>query len=125
MYKHWDSFLSHCMTHQQKSWWELHFFTLTKFILYFQLDFWLYNAFPEKVFDVLLSHHSALQRVKEIKRGQQFAHYSEGSMIPKGGREAMGGAKGDTYALYTGMDAVTMQDIDSLFDDAEVRVEIF
>jgi predicted transcriptional regulator YdeE len=41
-------------------------------------------------------------------------------MIPKGGREAMGGAEGDTYTLYAGMEAVSMQDIDSLFDDAEV-----
>jgi len=58
--------------------------------------------------------------VKEVKRGAQFQYYSEGSMIPKGGREAMGGAEGDTYTLYAGMEAVSMQDINSLFDDAEV-----
>ncbi len=58
--------------------------------------------------------------MKKVKRGAQFKHYSEGSMVPKGGREAMGGAEGDTYTLYAGMEAVSMQDINSLFDDAEV-----
>jgi len=58
--------------------------------------------------------------VKEVKRGAQFKYYSEGSMIPKGGWEAMGGVEGDTYTLYAGMEAVSMQDINSLFDDAEV-----
>jgi hypothetical protein len=58
--------------------------------------------------------------VKEVKRGAQFKHFSEGSMIPKGSREAMGGAEGDTYTLYAGMEAVSLEDIDSLFDDAEV-----
>lgn len=42
-------------------------------------------------------------------------------MIPKGGREAMGGAVGDTYTLYAGMEAVSLEDLDSLFNDAEVR----
>lgn len=41
-------------------------------------------------------------------------------MIPKGAREAMGGVEGDTYTLYAGMEAVTLQDLDSLFNDAEV-----
>jgi hypothetical protein len=84
------------------------------------LDFWLYNAFTQEVFDVLLHHHASLQKVKEVKRGAQFEHYSEGSMIPKGGREAMGGIEGDTYTLYSGMEAVTLPDLNSLFDDAEV-----
>ena len=41
-------------------------------------------------------------------------------MIPKGGREAMGGGKGDTYTLYAGMEAVSTEDLNSLFNDAEV-----
>jgi hypothetical protein len=84
------------------------------------LDFWLYNAFSEEVLKVLKDHHSSLQKVKAVKRGKQFDLFSQGSMIPKGSREAMGGAAGDTYALYAGMDAVSLEDLDSLFNDAEV-----
>jgi hypothetical protein len=42
-------------------------------------------------------------------------------MIPKGAREPMGGAPGDSYAFYSGMEAVTPEGIEALFDDAEVR----
>lgn len=59
--------------------------------------------------------------MKAVKRGAQFDNFSEGSMIPKGGREAMGGAEGDTYTLYAGMEAVSLEDLDSLFNDAEVH----
>jgi hypothetical protein len=72
--------------------------------------------------EVLQRHHSSLQKVKEVKRGAQFKQFSEGSMIPKGGRAAMGGVEGDTYTLYAGMEAVSLQDLGSLFDDAEVRL---
>ena len=41
-------------------------------------------------------------------------------MIPKGARAAKGGGKGDTYAFYVGMEAVSTDDLNLLFNDAEV-----
>ena len=58
--------------------------------------------------------------MKEVRRGKQFHHYSAGSMIPKGAREAKGGGKGDTYTFYAGMEAVSTEDLNLLFNDAEV-----
>ena len=43
-------------------------------------------------------------------------------MFPKGARAPMGGAPGDTYTFYTGMEALEDEDIESLFDDAEVYI---
>ena len=61
--------------------------------------------------------------MKEVKRGEAFKYYSAGNMIPKGGREAMGGVERDTYTLYAGMEAISTQDIHSLFDDAEAGMK--
>ncbi|KAF8955023.1 hypothetical protein BDZ97DRAFT_1861869 [Flammula alnicola] len=83
------------------------------------LDFWIYNAFSDDIFKKLVSHHSRLQHVKALTRGSQFNSYSQGKMIPKGARLPMGGAPGDSYAFYTGMDAVTQAELEALFDDAE------
>ncbi|KDR77442.1 hypothetical protein GALMADRAFT_65655, partial [Galerina marginata CBS 339.88] len=83
------------------------------------LDFWIYNAFSEDNFNKLVQHHSRLQEVKSLDRGSQFNSYSQGKMFPKGARAPMGGAPGDTYTFYTGMEAVTLKGIESLFDDAE------
>ena len=43
-------------------------------------------------------------------------------MFPKGARAPMGGAPGDTYTFYTGMEALEEDDIQSLFDNAEVCI---
>ncbi|KDR82477.1 hypothetical protein GALMADRAFT_57184 [Galerina marginata CBS 339.88] len=83
------------------------------------LDFWIYNAFSDEIFQQLVMHHSKLQSVKKLTRGSKFNSYSQGKMIPKGARAPMGGAPGDTYTFYTGMEAVTLKDIEALFDDAE------
>ena len=56
-----------------------------------------------------------------MKRGAQFNSYSQGEMIPKGGRISQGGRPGDAYTFYEGMEAITLYDIDALFNDAEVR----
>ncbi|KDR71175.1 hypothetical protein GALMADRAFT_75401 [Galerina marginata CBS 339.88] len=83
------------------------------------LDFWIYNAFSDDIFQRLVLHHSKLQTVKGLTRGSQFNFYSQGKMFPKGARAPMGGAPGDTYTFYTGMEAVTLKNIEALFDDAE------
>lgn len=85
-----------------------------------QLDFWIYSAFSNDIFKRLVSHHSRLQKVKALSCGSQFNSYSQGKMIPKGAYAPMGGAPGDTYTFYTGMEAVTSEEIEVLFDDAEV-----
>jgi len=41
-------------------------------------------------------------------------------MIPKGARAAAGGAPGDSYTFYSGMEAITVEGIKALFNDAEV-----
>lgn len=89
-----------------------------------QLNFWIYNAFSTKVFTRLLDHHSRLQKikVKALKRGSQFNSYSQGQMYPKGAQAPMGGAPGDAYTFYTGMNVIEQEDIAALFDDAEVYI---
>jgi hypothetical protein len=89
-------------------------------LIYIKLDFWLYEAFPQHVLDTLISHHRQLGKVKSVKRGAQFNSYSQGGMIPKGGRISQGGRPGDAYTFYEGMEAITLDDIDALFNDAEV-----
>ena len=85
-----------------------------------QLDFWLYEAFPQKELDILISHHRQLGTVKSLKRGRQFNSYSQGEMIPKGARIPQGGRPGDAYTFYEGMEAITHDEINALFNDAEV-----
>ena len=80
----------------------------------------MFNAFPEAVLKTLIDHHEALQTIKGVDRGDQFESYSQGSMVPKGSRAPKGGAPGDSYTMYSGMDAVDEQSINALFDDAEV-----
>jgi len=43
-------------------------------------------------------------------------------MVPKGARVPQGGRPGDAYTFYEGMEAVTLEDINALFNDAEVCV---
>jgi hypothetical protein len=85
-----------------------------------KLDFWLYEAFPQNVLKTLISHHRQLGKVKSVKRGAQFNSFSQGKMVPKGGRISQGGRPGDAYTFYEGMEAITLDDIDALFNDAEV-----
>jgi hypothetical protein len=56
-----------------------------------KLGFWLYEAFPPNVLDTLISHHCRLGNVKSVKRGAQFNSFSQGTMVPKGGRISQGG----------------------------------
>ena len=46
-------------------------------------------------------------------------------MFPKGSRIPAGGLPGDSYTMYTGMDAIDEASINALFDDAEVNLSIF
>jgi hypothetical protein len=67
-----------------------------------------------------VDHHSQLSNVKKINRGKKFQSYSMGEMMGHGLRAAMGGAAGDSYTFYAGMEAVTSEDIHALFNSAEV-----
>jgi hypothetical protein len=68
----------------------------------------------------LVENHSHLSNVKKISRGKKFQSYSMGEMSGHGSRAPMGGAAGDSYTYYAGMEAVTMDDIHALFNSAEV-----
>jgi len=41
-------------------------------------------------------------------------------MWPQGSQAPMGGIPGDSYTMYSGMDANSVEVIHALFDDAEV-----
>ena len=84
----------------------------------------MFNAFPEPVLEQLISHHQALQTIKSIDRGNQFDTYPQGHMVAKGSRAPKGGSPGDSYTMYSGMEAVDEESINALFDDAEVRFTI-
>ncbi|KDR64965.1 hypothetical protein GALMADRAFT_82467 [Galerina marginata CBS 339.88] len=88
------------------------------------LDFWVYNPFPDKIFDDLLKHHEGLRdlNLKSLKRGSQFTFYSQGTMVPRGSRIAMGGLPGDAYVMYPGMEALDSEGIHVLFNDAETSM---
>lgn len=69
----------------------------------------------------MIEHHEVLQNVKALKcRGKQFETYSQSEMYPKGARAAAGGAPGDAYTMYAGMEAVDAKSINALFNDAQV-----
>ena len=55
-----------------------------------------------------------------MKCGAQFNSYSQGEMIPRGARITQGGQPGYAYTFYEGMEAITLDDIDALFNDDEV-----
>lgn len=63
-----------------------------------------------------------MAKTKAVKRGQQFDSFSQGSMHPQGNCTASGGAPGDSYTPYSGMNAITEDDLKALFDDAEVSL---
>ncbi|KDR65700.1 hypothetical protein GALMADRAFT_81605, partial [Galerina marginata CBS 339.88] len=88
------------------------------------MDFWVYNIYPPKAYERLLSHHQGLQELnlKKIKRGAQFQYFSQGSMVTRGFRAAMGGGLGDAYTMYSGMDALDCEGIEILFNDAETSM---
>lgn len=86
-----------------------------------QLDFWTYGAFSPEHHQLLLEHHDRLRTVKPVRRGQGFDSYSDGKMFAHGTRTPMGGCPGDSYAMYQGMEADTVEGINSLFDHAEVN----
>ncbi|EDR05371.1 uncharacterized protein LACBIDRAFT_329808 [Laccaria bicolor S238N-H82] len=83
------------------------------------LDFWVHNAFDKDTLCQLVDHHSKLSNVKKINRGKKFESYSMGKMMGHGSRAAMGGASGDSYTFYAGMEAITQEDINALFNSAE------
>ncbi|KDR65316.1 hypothetical protein GALMADRAFT_148783 [Galerina marginata CBS 339.88] len=86
------------------------------------LDFWVYNPFPSDIFERLLKYHRGLQELnlKSLKRGSQFEFFSQGTMVPRGSRIAMGGLPGDAYVMYPGMEGLDPEGINLLFNDAEV-----
>ena len=81
---------------------------------------WIYGAFSPELLERLKRNHNTVRKLKEIKRGQQFDFYSGGKMYPQGSRAPMGGIPGDSYTMYSGMDADSIEAIHALFDDAEV-----
>jgi hypothetical protein len=86
-----------------------------------QYDFWTFGAFPDHHLARLIEHHEALQNVKSLRaRGKQFNTFSQGKMYPKGTRAPSGGAPGDAYTMYAGMEALDLNSINALFNDAEV-----
>ena len=86
-----------------------------------QLDFWTYGAFSPEHHQLLSDHHDYLRTVKPVRCGQGFDSYSDGKMFAHGTRIPMGGHPGDSYAMYQGMEADTVEGINSLFDHAEVN----
>ncbi|KAF8220893.1 hypothetical protein L208DRAFT_1331202, partial [Tricholoma matsutake] len=57
--------------------------------------------------------------VKAVRCGQGFDSYSAGNMFAHGTRTPMGRCPRDSYAMYQGMEADTVEGINSLFDHAE------
>lgn len=85
-----------------------------------QLDFFTFNAFSSEILHTLLTHHQRLRTVKVVKRGRKFEHFSTGLMHAIGFRKPMGGCPGSGYSAYEGMQAATLDGLETLFDHAEV-----
>jgi hypothetical protein len=86
-----------------------------------QIDIMVYNAFRPDHLARMLDHSKQLPRNRPIRRGKQFKKYSGGWMAGYGSRQPAGGAAADTYRAYSSMSADSVQDIDLLFNHAEVR----
>lgn len=85
-----------------------------------QLDFFTFNAFSPHILQILLAHHQRLRTVKVVKRGRKFENFSTGLMHAIGFRKPMGGCQGSAYSAYEGMQAATLDGLETLFDHAEV-----
>jgi hypothetical protein len=69
----------------------------------------------------MIDHSKQIPRRSVIKRGDQFAFFSEGEMLGIGTRAPAGGAPADCYAPYATINARSVNDIRLLFNHAEVR----
>lgn len=85
-----------------------------------QLDFFTFNAFSPVIHERLLTHHGRLRTVKVVKKGKNFESFSTGLMYAMGFRKPMGGCPGSGYSVYEGMQAETLDGLETLFDHAEV-----
>lgn len=61
-----------------------------------------------------------MRTVKALKRGQRFENFSSGLIYGVGFRRPMGGCPGSGYSVYEGMQAKTLDGLETLFDHAEV-----
>lgn len=68
----------------------------------------------------MVNHSKKLSKIKPIKRGGQFQQFSQGQMRGIGSRLPAGGAPGDAYRAYEGTSADSLEDLDLLFNHAEV-----
>lgn len=84
-----------------------------------QIDVVLFNAFARPVWELMVEHTRTVSGVRELRRGSQFDFYTNGKMYAFGSREPAGGAPGDTYTAYRGIDGSTPKGRDILFDHAE------
>lgn len=80
----------------------------------------MYNAFQEDHLKKMIDHSKKLSEIKLIKCGKQFLHFSEGHMRGIGSRFPAGGAPADAYRVYDGTSADSLEDLDLLFNHAEV-----
>jgi hypothetical protein len=84
------------------------------------VDILLYNAFREDHLEKMVDHSKKSSKIKPIKRGEQFHHLSVGHMRGIGSRIPAGGAPGDAYRAYDGTSADSLEELDLLFNHAEV-----
>lgn len=75
----------------------------------------------DETVDTLLRHHAqAVASAPSVHRGGSHESWRLGVMVPIGSRIPQGGRPGDAYASYGYMSAETPEQIDILFDQAEV-----
>lgn len=71
---------------------------------------------------LLKTHHAqAIRAAPSVKRGGSHASWADGLMIPFGTRAAQGGRPGDAFTSYSYMLAETPDQIQIMFNHAEVR----
>ena len=73
----------------------------------------------------MIAHSKQLPRSRVIRRGNQFSYLSGGSMVGLGSRQPSGGPSSNAYRAYEGMSANSLDDIDMLFNHAEVHLLLF
>ncbi|KAF9034565.1 hypothetical protein BJ165DRAFT_1409866 [Panaeolus papilionaceus] len=85
------------------------------------LDFYVYSAFSDNALERFIKHNTHIRKLKmkPLQRGSQFAQYGQGEMFTHGARAPMGGRAGDSYVFYDGMEGITKEGLESLFDLAE------
>lgn len=89
--------------------------------LCFQVGGCRFEGIPLGSHDSIIEHHAhTVSSAPSVHRGAAFETWKHGAMVPIGARMAQGGRPGDAFGSYAYMHSETSDQIDTMFNYAEV-----